>query len=370
MTSSQIGRFRSRRVAPKSYKNQKPTLERENVTKGDTSGMIKLREDVVFSDPQSRIREYCEIEIYHGYDDKHSIDNVISQRDVDAANNLYAMIGRYDKDESARLLSHSKSIIRFLASIPNVNIHEVVDSEWPRIRRRIGELLIEFLSIKGIGLAKATKILHLKRPNLIPVLDSLVINFLLGINISGIDKRRQVEIGLQALDHIRKTIINQKSAFEKLAEETRDLPIQLTIIRLFDILCWTAEKWDIRKNTNAPRGHASKSLLQTSTKKDPLNWLADQTSKPIELEKCEIKTLEDFRRIHASGEGFIVITDNANPNKIHLPYCRTLKEENFRKKVIENKGKNGRYYWIDDPRKAQILNAIPCNVCKPTIPKK
>ena len=244
--------------------------------------MIKLRDDVVFSDPESRIREYCEIEIYQGYDDKHSIDNIITKRDIDVANNIYAMIGRYDKDENKRLLRHSKSITRFLNSIPNVDIHDVVDSEWPRLRRRIEELLIEFLSIKGIGLSKATKILHLKRPNLIPVLDSHVINFLLGINISDIEKRRQVDRGLQALDRIRKTIINQRSAFEKLAEETRDLPIQLTIIRLFDILCWTAEKWDIRGNTNAPYGHASKSLLQTSKKENPLigkktiNRLADQ----------------------------------------------------------------------------------------------
>jgi len=99
--------------------------------------MIKLRDDVVFSDPQSRIREYCEIEIYQGYDDKHSIDNIVSQRDIDAANNLYAMIGRYDKDESTRLLSHSKSIMNFLAPIPNVDIHDVADSEWPRLKRRI-----------------------------------------------------------------------------------------------------------------------------------------------------------------------------------------------------------------------------------------
>lgn len=32
--------------------------------------VIKLRGDIVFEDPQSRIREYCEIEIHHGYDDK------------------------------------------------------------------------------------------------------------------------------------------------------------------------------------------------------------------------------------------------------------------------------------------------------------
>jgi len=67
--------------------------------------MIKLRKDTVFEDPQERICEYCSIEIYHGYDDKHSINNVLTKEDIDAANNLYAMIDRYDNTESARLLS-------------------------------------------------------------------------------------------------------------------------------------------------------------------------------------------------------------------------------------------------------------------------
>ncbi len=40
--------------------------------------------------PEDRIREYCEIEIYQGYDDKHSITNKITRSDVDAANKLYA----------------------------------------------------------------------------------------------------------------------------------------------------------------------------------------------------------------------------------------------------------------------------------------
>ena len=64
--------------------------------------MITLRDNIVFVDPQSRIREYCKIEICQGYDDKHSIDHNITQADIDAANELYAMIGVYDKSESAR----------------------------------------------------------------------------------------------------------------------------------------------------------------------------------------------------------------------------------------------------------------------------
>ena len=92
--------------------------------------MIKLRDDVVFENPQSRIREYCEIEICQGYDDQHSVNHDITRKDIDAANELYAMIDRYDKGESRRLLSRSKNISKLLSSIPNTNIDTVSNNEW------------------------------------------------------------------------------------------------------------------------------------------------------------------------------------------------------------------------------------------------
>lgn len=54
--------------------------------------VIKLRNDVIFEDPLSRILEYCEIEVYQGYDDKHAIDDNLTQEDIHTANKLYAMI--------------------------------------------------------------------------------------------------------------------------------------------------------------------------------------------------------------------------------------------------------------------------------------
>lgn len=231
--------------------------------------MIKLRPDIIFEDPFFRIQEYCAIEIYAGYDDKHNINNEISKRDIDAANKLYAMIDRYDKGESRRLLRHSSSISTLLSAIPDTSLLTIVSEEWLKLRRNIRKLLAEFLSIKGIGLAKTTKILHLKRPSLFPVLDSLLIAFLLQINISDVQKRAQLDIGLRALEEAQRIMMKQKPEFERLSEQTTSLPIPLTPVRIFDILCWTAEKWDIRGKLNAPYGVPSKSLLSSpKSKKD------------------------------------------------------------------------------------------------------
>ena len=226
------------------------------------NSMIRIRNDVVFQDPQKRIREYCSIEIYHGYDDRHVVNNILSKEDINAANNLYAMIDRYDNNESKRLLNRSERISHLLSIVPDRGIYTISNKEWSKLVENIRKLLAEFLSIRGFGLAKGTKILHLKRPSLFPVLDSFVVKFLLHVNLSETEKSRQVNVGLQAIEKARKIMADQKKEFEELAEQLRDLPIPLTPVRIFDILCWTAEKWDIRGIRKAPYGTPHRSLLK------------------------------------------------------------------------------------------------------------
>jgi hypothetical protein len=206
------------------------------------SVVIRLRDDIIFEDPESRIREYCEVEVYRGYDDRHNINDGISKIDIDSANNLYAMIDRYNNTESRRLLSRSERIRGILAKIPNSNIFAITQNEWNEVKNNIQALFEEFLSVGGIRLAKSTKILHLKRPNLFPILDSFVIRFLLNAKISDAEKSLQLGIGLQALERTREIMKEQQAAFEELVNQTRDLPIALTPVRSFDILRWTTEK--------------------------------------------------------------------------------------------------------------------------------
>jgi hypothetical protein len=227
--------------------------------------MIIIRDGLIFEDPEARIREYCEIEVYYGYDDRHSVNDTISMQDIEAANNLYAMIDRYDKGESRRLLGKSKEIANTLTSLPNRPIYDYDEEEWRKIRSSIRNLFTTFMGVHGIGLAKTTKILHLKRPELFPIIDRLVAKLLLDI-IIGDNKRKDIENGLNALDISRKIILNNLNEFKKLQSSLSDLQIKLSIMRLFDILCWTAEKWDIQRKLTAPKGTPSKSLLNKQPK--------------------------------------------------------------------------------------------------------
>ena len=47
----------------------------------------------------------------------------------------------------------------------------------------------------------------------------------------------------------------------------------------------------------------------------------------------KIETLEEFRSIISKREGFITLTDFANPNRVHSVTCNRLKEKWFFKKV-------------------------------------
>ena len=326
---------------------------------------ICLSNGEVIEDPEKRIREYCEIEIYRGYDDCHNVTDEITWEDIKAANRLYAYIGRLEAEK----LVNSREIPVILSRIDNVDLGDISDYEWLRVRSCLQELLRVCLAIRGVGLAKATKVLHLKRPKLIPILDSYVMSFLLNIDVRNfIPKDRLLKLGVQAIEIVRMDLINNREEFAILQRKLHDLPIPLEKVRLYDILCWTTEKWDIREELNAPYGKPSRSLRRF--KKSEMfgeEQKALTYNEDMKFVRCyEIKTVEQFEMIRSKGEGFIVITDIANPNKIHRPNCRWVTRENFVEKVIRNKCRNGRYFWTNDFEYAKNrFKAQPCRTCKP-----
>ena len=226
---------------------------------------IRLRDDVFFKDPELRIREYCEIEIYEGYDDRHTIDSVITVADIESANKLFANINQYDKSEGRRLLSQGRNLTPLIAEIPLTPIYDYTDEEWTNLGPKLESLLRKTTSIYGIGIAKSTKILHLKRPELFPVLDSYIVQFLTGKKFASSPK--DTDMALNTMDISRELIFDQLDEFKQLQSNIIDLPIPLTIVRLFDILCWSTHKWDILKKTSTPKGRATKSLLEPRPKR-------------------------------------------------------------------------------------------------------
>jgi hypothetical protein len=83
---------------------------------------------------------------------------------------------RISASEIAAVLQRRRRIERALRAIAtDASLMESGDTvPWPAL----GELFDAFAGIRGVGLSKATKTLHRKRPALIPMLDSVVQTYL------------------------------------------------------------------------------------------------------------------------------------------------------------------------------------------------
>jgi hypothetical protein len=61
-----------------------------------------------------------------------------------------------------------------------------------------------------------------------------------------------------------------------------------------------------------------------------------------------ITTIERLQEVQLAREGFVLITDNANPTRLHRAGCTAIREENFLLKVVANGMRNGQYLHTRD----------------------
>jgi hypothetical protein len=90
----------------------------------------------------------------------------------------------------------------------------------------------------GIGLASATKVLHLKRPYLVPILDRLVAE-MMGVNLPDNPSATQrVAIGQQLAAAIRREGRRNIQVLRSIQEELATEGIERPLIRIFDGILW------------------------------------------------------------------------------------------------------------------------------------
>jgi hypothetical protein len=183
--------------------------------------------------------------VYEGFDDCTVPDNVITTCDIETSKRIFSMFDQHGYGESARVLS-SNDIRNALGVIPNWDLAAISDSEWISVKKDLRLLFGCFLAISHVGLAKAGKIIHIKRPKLVPILDSYVVNLLTGVNPANVySKSSLLSLGMHALEIARNDIIRNRDFFN---ENTglNGLRIPISSARTYDILCWTHWKWEVK----------------------------------------------------------------------------------------------------------------------------
>jgi hypothetical protein len=130
----------------------------------------------------------------------------------------------------------------WLAAIdPAWDAAAVSESDWATLQIT-DRLETAFLALCGPyrGLSIASKVLHLKRPNLIPLLDALVVEQL-GMPISSqATSRVKARAAAKIITHIAAQARANAPELGVLQDELQDAGIHRSAIRLLDILIWAA----------------------------------------------------------------------------------------------------------------------------------
>jgi len=130
---------------------------------------VVLRNDVVVDDPLGVVLGFLAAWRLDTAADG-SRANAFDESDLRRANGDGA---RISAAEIAAVLERRRAIERALRAIPpDASLADAV--AWPSL----GRLFDGFGGIRGLGLSKATKTLHRKRPALVPMLDSVVQKYL------------------------------------------------------------------------------------------------------------------------------------------------------------------------------------------------
>jgi len=128
----------------------------------------------------------------------------------------------------------------WLSGIPlDLDLIETDDDEWAKsngaalVSRAIGSCIRPY-----IALARATKVLHLKRPRLFPVLDELVVE-VMGVNLPGDAKPEgRIEVAARVTDAIRREGRRNIKALRRIQDELNNDGVQLSLVRILDITLW------------------------------------------------------------------------------------------------------------------------------------
>jgi hypothetical protein len=122
--------------------------------------------------------------------------------------------------------------LRWLVALePSWDLVELSDSEWERLGCTVLlEAAFAATIAKYRNLAVATKVLHLKRPSLFPVLDLLVVQ-----QLGGVGQRP-----IRLLLHLRAEAQHNRLALEQIQTELQQAHITRTLIRILDALIWSS----------------------------------------------------------------------------------------------------------------------------------
>jgi hypothetical protein len=193
-------------------------------------GVLRFRNGVELRDPLALALQFLDHDYsYRSYDSLPiGVDDVILPEDVRAANRIGARMSSAEVDS---ILARKPRIEAALARIRPTS--SLADDEADIPWEAIDDLYAGIAGLPRVGLAKATKFLHKKRPHLIPMLDSFVVRYLVSVD------RFLTATNATALTRAyRIDLVANLPALRGVQDELRRRGYALTLCRILDLLTW------------------------------------------------------------------------------------------------------------------------------------
>ena len=140
---------------------------------------------------------------------------------------------RISAAEIAAILERRSAIERALRAIAPAASLAASSVPW----LPLGQLVDAFADIKGIGYSKMTKALHPKRPALIPILDSVVQEYLVDDDLGA--KAPFAERALGLIRGYKRDLDRNLSAVRAVRKELRTRRYELSDVRILDLVIWS-----------------------------------------------------------------------------------------------------------------------------------
>ena len=190
---------------------------------------ITLQTDIVIKDCQKKLAEFCKKDAsYRRYDlEKVEENNELTREDIQLGNRMVARMGPLIIQS---VVGRTKMINSALKRIvPGTSISDK-SVPWSAI-----EQLFSATLGSEIGPARATKILHKKRPALIPILDSVVLSYCKAACSDDLRREGEASKMTAYIKVIKIDVDNNLDVLENIIQVTA---LKLTPVRAFDILLW------------------------------------------------------------------------------------------------------------------------------------
>jgi hypothetical protein len=191
---------------------------------------IALQTGIVIDDCESKLAEFCQKDAsYRRYDLPPDVkeDNELIEKDIQFANRMGARMGPL---VIKSVVDRRKAINSALACIvPSVSISD------PSIPWIALEQLFTATLGPEVGPARVTKILHKKRPKLIPILDSVVVSY---CKVACNDDLQNKETCSVMISYVKRIKDDINKNLDALKEAIQVGDLKLTVVRAFDILLW------------------------------------------------------------------------------------------------------------------------------------